>query len=584
MSETLTVQPPEEQALDQMAIDRQEQAFEGMSIQAVLGHIIDNEVANVPHSIKSLNLAYSKGRYIDTDGNEHMSVGGAYSNDRKLKSKEDSMWTEEAYDTIRTISQMTESDEVQECLESGRVALALSAASRVYRLQHTTGLYTSYDVGNKFESQARQKEAARIQPNVLHLKTTKREPIPISGADVQRLMAEGTKEEKIAAVAEMLNPHRFRTDPDAPKEHVEQKKIEEDLAFDLLSSLEPSPDRDMLAVEAIKLYVHKNSKRADLLSPTLDLIQVPELRTVMERALELAGENEPSDVVERARITSKEALSKVQKGLSPEDMHRQHDTGEQHKDEARITINIGVDALCNVLFESNKVLPVYEVRSSGGNDHEDGEFKRRLGEHELELHDYDEALLERPVYGALALSEEEKLLGAHGAQSYGNIVINLKPEVTTERATFTFGDSMNLRGLYDHETADEQSARKMVAEDAVVAKVAFDENPPEPEGTTGLTHRYVEAQVHGGVGPEDIESITVPLNTLYATPGLLRKIVDEYPSIDIKVLMSSAERDSMKESTKQAFDDNGVEVVMLSAETESQRPAERRPLKHNEEA
>lgn len=585
MSETLTIPPPEEQ-LGQVAADAQDLPFDGRAPIYPIAEAIDNDVGYIPRATKGLDLSVKDYYLKDAEGRTHVAVNDtAISQERILATREDENWAQETYKNIITVAQMN-AEGKDTGVSEARIGLALSAASRVYRLQHTTGLYTSYAVGNHLEKNARQTQAGNdMHPEVLHLKTAQREPVAVTGADVQRLMAEGSRQEKIDAVAEMLDPYRFRTDPDAPKEHAEQKKVEEDLAFDLLSSLEPSPERDMLAVEAIKLYMHRHSERADLLEQSLDLITAPELRSAIVKSLELAADNEPSDILARTRLVSKDALSAVQKNLSEHEKRRQQEVAERLRDKARITINVGAETLASTLFDTHHLMTSYETRGSGGNPSEDGELARRSGEDELGLHDHNEALLERPVYGALALSDEEKLLGAHDAQSYGNIVIGLRSQVAEERTTFTFGDSMNLRSIDVDATPEEQSAKKMVAEDAVVAKVAFDENPPEPGGPFRTEYRYVEAQILGGVGPEDIESITLPMKTVVETPGILRKITDEYPAIEVALLVSAAEAQGLDEGTKQKLAGSNVKIVTMSSRVEQQNPNlnERRPLKHNEE-
>src|SRR5690606_8322742 len=116
---------------------------------------------------------------------------------------------------------------------------------------------------------------------------------------------------------------------------------------------------------------------------------------------------------------------------------------EAHKDEYRVTIRIPTDALASVLFDTGRILPVDEALHSGAGGGASALEQRRVNS-DSGLHAQEESIVDRPVYGALAMGEDEQALGPKNTKGYGQCTITLKPSVAKERTVFTYGDSKHL--------------------------------------------------------------------------------------------------------------------------------------------
>lgn len=114
----------------------------------------------------------------------------------------------------------------------------------------------------------------------------------------------------------------------------------------------------------------------------------------------------------------------------------------------------------------------------------------------------------RPIYGYVSPGDEGMYDGPY---QYGSVRFNLKPEVKN-RATVTLGDSLKMNVDYAHPTPATEVSHLSVSPfyasglaDGTLDMELFHES------------NYVEAQVHGGIGLADVESITL-IGAEYGSP------------------------------------------------------------------
>ena len=106
---------------------------------------------------------------------------------------------------------------------------------------------------------------------------------------------------------------------------------------------------------------------------------------------------------------------------------------------------------------------------------------------------------ERPIYGFMEGTGEHE---TSSALQYGPVKFVLKPEVR-KRATFTIGDSLdkNMGGLIP------QVAPSPIEEPSLLSVGSYD--VLGPKNMSQFFVDFVEAQIYGGVEPEDIERIEI---------------------------------------------------------------------------
>jgi len=165
----------------------------------------------------------------------------------------------------------------------------------------------------------------------------------------------------------------------------------------------------------------------------------------------------------------------------------------------------------------------FETSSSSGAG-EMGTTSRQKVEEELFGYKKGSAVAKRPVYGYLG--DDAYMTNEH-LKDYGEVAIKLKKSVH-KRSTCMFGDSWtNTTGQTTAlpTSLTNPSHKGLVVFDA--EDVAIPKYNPLKERIT-KNHFYVEAQVHGGVKLDDIESITVSSGSSWAPDSRgLRLLVEK---------------------------------------------------------
>lgn len=109
----------------------------------------------------------------------------------------------------------------------------------------------------------------------------------------------------------------------------------------------------------------------------------------------------------------------------------------------------------------------------------------------------------RPIYGYL--SDGSVPPGEEAAANYGGVVVKMKPSVKG-RATVTMGDSFSGATNGDFQASPMDKVSHNSISPAALANVGMDSL--DSFAKFNSTHRtYIEAHMHGGVGPQDIESV-----------------------------------------------------------------------------
>ncbi|HSX41144.1 MAG TPA: hypothetical protein VLF21_00700 [Candidatus Saccharimonadales bacterium] len=403
---------------------------------------------------------------------------------------------------------VTSALEREQPADSGQVAEVVSRLSREFRRSEVKGLYNSYSKIGKSERVIR-------------------EPIPLNQADLAGLNV-GLAQERIQALAEITDPFRFRHDQDTRTATREAAKAEADMIIPLLRHLPESSERDLLAVEAWKFFEHKYVARPEEAAMALELISSHELEQILKSIQE-------NHVPAQERVAAAEEKSPAALAAVYARLHLDQGTAEKVHEEAQAAERAGVvhtkpEVLARVLFDSHRLLGYGEIETSGGTP---DSTRRQNMESRTGRREKDDVLESRIVYGALAAGPDSKAVGL-GDNRYGECAVTIKPEVVETRTTFSYGDSLRdgsaplLSGAENILTVD----------DAVEAELLR----REYEGERGRDPYYVEAQILGGVGVEDIESVSLPFNT---GRELATTIAREYPHIEVIVRVDQSTIDSV---------------------------------------
>jgi len=385
----------------------------------------------------------------------------------------------------------------------------------------------------------------------------RRRPIQLENADVEALTA-STEDDKIAFLSEVLNPYRYRKDADAPRADLDAQTREETIASDLLNTLPDSWRRDLIATEAVKYYLDKHINKPELAQKALQLISTLELRDGILASLKLASESTPKHIVQETQLTSPKALEKLLKYTSEEENNSMKKEAIEKADQFAVTINMPLDTLEKVLFDTFHLLSYDKTKKSGASGWSDT-ANRRWQEDRRGFHPENESILDRPIYAALVVSDKEKITGA--APRYGGCVMTLKDEVALNRTIYTYGDSSHSSEL----SKDNQNDDRLAMPEATVAKILYDKQKQERVNGVVNKYDYIEAQVLGGVDVNDIESITIPWRGVLRNYGILKTIQDEYPGLNLSVSVDSSETIAsykISEEDTKKLTDRGIKVLV----------------------
>lgn len=397
-----------------------------------------------------------------------------------------------------------------------------------------------------------------------------REAVTLTDEDMNGLL-NSPESERQKIIAELTDPYRLRLDKDAGPEAQERLDKESLQVGVLLESLPESWQRDLLAIEAWRFYMHKNISDAGKAVKALDLISAPEIKSAMQ-ALHASLEGRTPELLAKVITdgSSAKALETLVSayGSTPEELKREAET---KKSNMRITINIrsqssegrsqpGITTIEKILLDSRRVLSAHEVGRKSSMSGADAR-SRSIGESLAGFDPYD-VITDKPVYGTLVESETDKMLGDPDARWYGSCVITLRPEVTA-RSTFSWGDSARAwsGGL------NNIGAGSMAFGEAAAAKVLFDKRNPERTGrNTEIGKEYIEAQILGGISADDIEAITIPYEEVIAHRMSLRALATEFPSIKFRCLLppEKASEQALVEEKFNEFDN--VEAITSGQE------------------
>jgi hypothetical protein len=131
------------------------------------------------------------------------------------------------------------------------------------------------------------------------------------------------------------------------------------------------------------------------------------------------------------------------------------------------------------------------------------------------------------IYGYLGNKNIMEDLATDHPSQYGNIIVQFKRENLFHRTTFTIDDSLGP-GSYDEMAGSKLNEIVPVnGRKSDVAKIANMQAPINPNtiiDETGVS--YIEAQYHGGVTVNDIESITIDLSKDYKVSDADLKLIN----------------------------------------------------------
>lgn len=377
--------------------------------------------------------------------------------------------------------------------------------------------------------------------------------------------------ERIKVIAELTDPYRLRLDKDAGHEAKATLQKEALQIGVLLESLPESWQRDLLAVEAWRFYMHKNVGDIEKATKVLELVSAPEIKNGMKELHKRLEGKDPEQLVKiLTEHSSKKALETLTHtyGSNPEDLMRE---AEAKKPGMRITINIrsqssegrsqpGITTIEKILLDSRRVLSAHEVGRKSSMSGADAR-SRSIGESRAGFDPLD-VITDRPVYGTLVETDEDKLLGDPDARWYGSCVIMLRPEVAA-RSTFSWGDSARA---WSGGTLN-IGAGSMAFEEAAAAKLLFDKRRPNRNGRdTEIGKEYIEAQILGGVSADDIEAISIPFEEVVAHRMSLRALATEYPSIKFRCVLRTEQAAKKAEIKEKLKEFKNVEIVAIDDE------------------
>ncbi len=381
----------------------------------------------------------------------------------------------------------------------------------------------------------------------------RRRPIQLEASDIEALSA-GTENDKIVYLSEILNPYRYRNDIDTPKADIDAKNEEVLLASDLLSSLPESWRRDLMATAAVKFYLNKNINKPELAQNALQLFSTPELRDGVLASIQLTAESSPQNILNEVMTTSPKALEDLLQYESEDQKIALKQEALEKDNQFAVQINISLVTLEKILFDKFHMLSFDRTKTSSATGWGNGVPTRRYHEDQRGFHPAYEAILDRPIYAALALSDKEKITGT--AERYGNCVITLKDEVAQNRTIYTYGDSVRNSDFYRDQPKD-----RLAMPEAKVAKIQYQKEGYKDHLIGG---DYIEAQILGGVDVNDIESLTIPYVAAIEHRGIIGTIQQEYPSLQLCISVKTNETRPeyiISEDVIKWATDHGVKVL-----------------------
>jgi len=421
------------------------------------------------------------------------------------------------------------------------------------------GLLTAYATPAVSQSTQRRRNGGAESPW-----DTQRIAIPVDQIGTQALLAEH-ETVRIAALSEILDPYRYRQDDDTPTAERAAQVAEQDEAAVLLASLEGSWEKDLLTAAAVRHYLHPHINRPDLADKVIQLMSVPALQYALAEAKQSAAQATPEKVISRVSQHSEQVLDTLIAGCSDETKAalKQQAIMAAESDKFRVTINLRLETLEKMLFDTYRLLPAPEAGRSGGNPSEIGDG-REAAEAALGIHDAEQAIVERPIYGALAVTNQERNKGARNAEGYGECVITIKPEVAQKRAVYTFGDTMNLM-FFTALKPEKRNSQLMTLQQAEVAKLYYDATYANKRDQVNgnLGYWYVESQILGGVSTEDIESVTIPYSVGLRHRGVVGLIRERYSSLPIRLSATSKENQEFDNDLRRYLEDQRIEVIEI---------------------
>lgn len=223
--------------------------------------------------------------------------------------------------------------------------------------------------------------------------------------------------------------------------------------------------------------------------------------------------NTPKHIVDRAKLSINlenktqrvaDGFAAQELGLTPKDVEDQITTElQEFVNENPVAVQIPISRLDSVL--DNGLQSMYESGTRGGK--RGAEYQEIRADSEAALFGYNDEKTpaeQRPIYGFVARPETSLQWDSVGG--YGNTTVILKDSVR-DNTTVTVDDSLEMSYTYGDIFPTPISN---VTIDSVTTARAdiFVRERDIPFADRPFT--YVEAQIHGGVEPSDIESVILP--------------------------------------------------------------------------
>lgn len=208
-----------------------------------------------------------------------------------------------------------------------------------------------------------------------------------------------------------------------------------------------------------------------------------------------------------------------------ENAHKLAEETAKIKDNFSVSINLDLEAIEGFL-KTGKLRSIWDDESDivarSSTAHYAYGAKRDEVERTLNNRAKGSARDPHPIYGAVMTNDErDQFFG--GAFAYGMGFLKLKPEAIRERTNFVYDDSFGP--LVDYPFSWEQAA------EARAMLTLLEYNSP---------HRYIEAQVLGGVTLQDVESINIPQALIDLDKGnveaKIAALQRQYPDIKINII------------------------------------------------
>jgi len=260
-----------------------------------------------------------------------------------------------------------------EAITSERIGYDLALLGGFYRRSLTTGLLTAYKLPDR---EIYEKTLKQIEDPVAHkrqedyLKATykseidarrrsglakepvpgllERTPVGLSDQDIESLLGEG-EDVRREALAELLDPYRNRPDHGASQEEKE-KAVEARLQVGvLLESLSPSWQRDLLAADTWRFYMHETINDQERANKAINLVS-PNLRNSLLSLHEYLKTTTPESIVAGYKGQSERTLANLAIRTETDPQHLRAEA-ENEKNSMRVSINIGKSEPLTTVFK-----------------------------------------------------------------------------------------------------------------------------------------------------------------------------------------------------------------------------------------